>query len=50
MSENRESSPYWPNAVGFLGVIVLLIFMCKGCDELLIEREKTEQIKILKGK
>jgi len=55
MSDNENNNydlkhRYWANAIGFIAFCTLLIFLMKGCDDVLIEREKTEQIKIQNGK
>ena len=37
---------YWPNAIGVIGVAFAIAFALRGCSNILIEREKTEQVKI----
>jgi len=37
---------YWPNAIGVIGVAFAIAFAFRGCSNILIEREKTEQDKI----
>lgn len=44
--ENKETTPYWANAFGFLCFCALLLFAIRSCNELDIEKEKTEQLKI----
>jgi uncharacterized membrane protein len=43
---NQEKTPYWANSLGFIGFCILLIFVIKGCTSIMIEQEKTEQLKI----
>jgi hypothetical protein len=37
---------YWPNAIGVIGVAFAIAFAFRGCSNILIEKEKTEQVKI----
>jgi hypothetical protein len=47
---SQEKTPYWANAFGFafgfLCFCALLLFAVRSCNELDIEKEKTEQLKI----
>lgn len=36
----------WSNATGFTAFCILCIFIVRGCCNVMIEKEKTEQIKI----
>lgn len=40
------ANAYWPNAIGAIGVAFATAFALRGCSNIMIEREKTEQIKI----
>jgi hypothetical protein len=39
-------TPYLANALGIIGVALALAFALRGCSNILIEKEKTNQIKI----
>lgn len=42
----RGENSYWANSIGVIGVAFAIAFALRGCSNIIIEREKTEQIKI----
>ena len=42
----RFENSYWPNAIGVIGVAFAIAFALRGCSNIMIEKEKTQQIKI----
>jgi len=48
-SNNSDKHAYYANAIGLSFLFLSLAFGVKSCSDVMIEGEKTEQIKIIHG-